>query len=121
MRALPLFAIAIAASAWASSASAEEPWSDNDPNKPMERLEVGDFGFIGAAEYRAQGTYINPISLNTIEQRRIAWLDHRLRLEGGVDYDQKVKLFTSIDVLAGVLWATTAHRSSRPSPMPARP
>ena len=104
MRAPSLFAIAIALSAPALPVLAEEPWSDNDPNKPMERLEVGDFGFIGAAEYRAQGTYINPISLNTIDQRRIAWIDHRLRLEGGVDYDQKVKLFTSIDVLSGVLW-----------------
>ncbi len=90
--------------AWASPVLAEEPWADADPALPPERLTLGDFGLTGGAEYRAQGIYINPISLNTIDQRRLSWIDHRLRLDGAIDYDEKVKLVTSVDVLSGVLW-----------------
>lgn len=88
----------------AAPASADEPWIDADPAFPPVRVPIGDFGVAGGAEYRASGTYINPISLNTISQRRIAWLEHRLRLDGAIDYDEKVKIVTSIDILDGVLW-----------------
>jgi len=95
----------LAAVAAPSVATAEEPWSDPDPPAPPIRIPiVGDFGAWGAAEYRASGTYINPIALNTINQRRIAWLEHRLRLDAGIDYDDKVRIVTSIDILDGVLW-----------------
>ncbi|MBK6515303.1 MAG: hypothetical protein IPG04_14555 [Polyangiaceae bacterium] len=88
----------------AGAAHAEEPWSDPDPAAPAIRIPIGDFGVTGAAEYRAAGTYINPIAVNTISQRRIGWLEHRLRLDGSIDYDEKVRIVTSIDVLDGVLW-----------------
>lgn len=98
--------LVLAASALMSApdARAEEPWTDADPGTPMLRVPIGDFGVSGGAEYRASGTYINPISVNTISQRRIGWIEHRLRLDGGVDYDDKVRIVTSIDVLDGVLW-----------------
>lgn len=88
----------------ASSAYAEEPWSDPDPPAPPERHAVGDFGFAGGLEYRAQGTAINPLSLNTVSDRRAAWFEHRLRLDGTVDFDEKVRIVASFDVLDGVLW-----------------
>lgn len=88
----------------AGSSHAEEPWSDPDPQWPPERHAVGDFGFTGALEYRAQGTTINPLSLNTVNERRASWLEHRLRLDGTIDYDDKVRVVTSFDVLDGTLW-----------------
>ncbi len=100
-RILPVLSILTALS---SVARAEEPWTDPDPPGPPIRVPVGDFGFSGGAEYRAAGTYINPISLNTISQRRVSWIEHRLRLDGAVDYDEKVKIVTSFDILDGVLW-----------------
>ena len=83
---------------------AEEPWTDPDPPAPPERHAVDDFGFQVGAEYRASMTYVNPISLNTINERRLSYIDHRLRVDGAVDYDEKVKIVTSIDILDGVLW-----------------
>lgn len=90
----------------AGVAYADEPWVDADPGTPSARMPIGDFGLgiTGGAEYRAQGTYINPVSLNSINERRIAWIDHRLRVDAGLDYDEKVKIVTSIDILDGVLW-----------------
>ena len=106
VRALACFSCFVVALVFAfvRPASAEEPWSDNDPKTPPARLKLGDFGLTGAAEYRAQLTYINPISLNTISQRRATWIEHRLRLDGAIDYTEKVRIVTSIDVLDGVLW-----------------
>jgi len=100
----------------ASAAHAEEPWSDPDPPAPPERHVIGDFGFAGGLEYRAQGTAINPISVNTISDRRAAWLEHRLRLDGIVDFDQKVRLVTSFDVLDGVLWGDNGTTGIDPQP-----
>ena len=62
-------------------ASAEEPWADADPKTPPKRYALGDFGATVGAEYRAQLTYINPISLNTTTQRRATFIEHRLRLD----------------------------------------
>lgn len=81
-----------------------EPWTDADPKLTPKRLSLGDFGLSGGAEYRAQLTYINPISLNTIEERRATWIEHRLRVDGAIDYDKKVKIVTSVDIMDGVLW-----------------
>ncbi len=94
----------------------EEPWTDTDPEKPPERFPLGDVGFMVGAEYRAQGTYINPISLNTINERRLAFIEHRLRLDAGVDYDEKVRIVTSIDVLDGVLWGDNGTVGTDPEP-----
>ncbi len=92
----------------------EEPWTDNDPNTPPERLEVGDFGFTGGAEYRAQASYVNPLALNTIGERRFSALEHRLRLDGGIDYQKKIRLVASVDVLDGVLWGDNGTLGSDP-------
>jgi hypothetical protein len=109
-------AIGCASTAWAAPVqSAEEPWNDNDPGTAPDRLAVGEFGFSGGAEYRAQGTYINPISLNTITERRASFIEHRLRLDGMVDYQEKVKLVTSLDVMDGVLWGDNGNFGGVPS------
>jgi hypothetical protein len=97
-------------------ASAEEPWADADPKDPPKRIPIGDFGATVGAEYRAQLTYINPISLNTVTQRRASWIEHRLRLDGSVDYTDKVRIVTSIDVLDGVLWGDNGVVGKAPEP-----
>lgn len=110
---------AVAASLALSSASvalADEPWIDADPGGPPERHAVDDFGFVGAAEYRAQLTYVNPLSLNTVTDRRIGYIDHRLRLDGGIDYDDKVRIYASVDVLDGVLWGDNGTQGGLPEP-----
>ncbi len=94
----------------------EEPWTDADPVAPPERHAVGDFGFNLGAEYRAQGTYINPISLNTINERRLGFIEHRLRLDAAADYDEKVRIVTSIDILDGVLWGDNGTVGTDPEP-----
>lgn len=105
MKLRALFAF-LAMSFVAHAAHADEPWSDNDPAEPPARLAIGetDFGLSGAAEYRAQLVTINPISLNTTKNRRASFLDHRLRLDGTIDYDEKVRIVTSVDVVNGLLW-----------------
>jgi len=102
----------------ASAARAEEPWSDPDPPAPNGRLQLGDsdFGVTGGAEYRAQLTYVNPLSLNTVNERRISYIDHRLRLDGGVDYDDKIRIVASVDVLDGVLWGDNGTQGTLPEP-----
>jgi hypothetical protein len=85
-------------------AFAAEPWVDADPKAPPKRLAISDIGLRGAAEYRAQLTYVNPIALNSVTDRRIGYIDHRLRLGGTVDYKDMVRLTASVDALSGVLW-----------------
>ena len=99
------------------AAQQEEPWTDPDPPGPPERHAIGeDFGFSVGAEYRAQGTYVNPISLNTINERRLGFIEHRLRLDASVDYDEKVRIVTSIDILDGVLWGDNGTVGTDPEP-----
>jgi len=93
-----------------------EPWSDNDPGEPPTRYKVGDFGFRGAAEYRAQGVYVNPIDVSSETENKAAWLEHRLRLDGTVDYLDKIRLTTSIDALDNVLWGDNGHLGTDPEP-----
>ncbi len=110
---------AFAASSCVASASvalADEPWVDADPEGPPSRLALDDFGFTGGAEYRAQLTYVNPLSLNSINERRIGFIEHRLRLDGGIDYDDKIRIVTSIDVLDGVLWGDNGTQGTLPEP-----
>ena len=96
-----------------------EPWSDDDPAEPPARIQTSptsDFGFRGAAEYRAQGVFVDPLDVSSETENKAAWLEHRLRLDGTVDYLDKVKLTTSIDMLDGVLWGDNGRLGSDPEP-----
>jgi hypothetical protein len=81
-----------------------EPWSEDDGLGVPVRHEFGDTGFELGAEYRANWLYVNPIDLNGDKNRRASWIEHRLRLDSAVDYDEKVRLVISIDALDGTLW-----------------
>ncbi|HEX3345016.1 MAG TPA: hypothetical protein VHS09_10615 [Polyangiaceae bacterium] len=105
-----VLATRLAGAAW------PEPWSDDDPAAPPTRLAVGDYGFRGRAEYRAQGTYVNPIDLSSETYYRSFWLTHRLRLDGAVDYEDTVKITTSVDALDGVLWGDNGNLGTDPEP-----
>ncbi len=101
---------------FASPAAALEPWSDADPPAPPERFALGNFGFRGAAEYRAQAVYVNPIALSSETGRRLTFVEQRLRLDGGVDFQDKVRLTTSLDVLDGLLWGDNGTFGGTPAP-----
>ncbi|MFO0661265.1 MAG: alginate export family protein [Polyangiaceae bacterium] len=96
-------------------ARAGEPWADADPGKPPERTAFGDYGVRPGAEYRANWLYVNPISLNTANDRRASWIEHRVRLDGTIDYQDKVKLVLSTDVLDGVMWGDNGTFTSDPA------
>src|SRR5689334_16251561 len=106
--------LALASLSSATPASADEPWADPDPGAPPKRLAVSDIGVRGGAEYRAQLVYVNPISLNTTTDRRAAYIDHRLRLDLGVDYKDVVRLTASADALSGVLWGDNGSLDKEP-------
>lgn len=93
-----------------------EPWSDADPAAPPKRVAIGDYGFRGGAEYRAQLTYINPIDLSSETYYRSLWLQHRLRLDGAVDYKDTIRITTSVDALDGVLWGDNGNLGTDPEP-----
>lgn len=107
---------ALFAGLWASPASAQEPWIDNDPSGPKERFAVKEFGFRVGAEYRAQMTHIQPVSLNTVTDKDLSFIDHRLRLDAAVDYMDKVRIVTSMDALSGVLWGDNGTLGKDPEP-----
>ncbi|HEY8039079.1 MAG TPA: hypothetical protein VIF15_04765 [Polyangiaceae bacterium] len=112
-------ALLLAASSLASPAEATppEPWSDPDPPAPPERHPLGeDYGFRGAAEYRAQSVWVQPVSLNTTTDRNLEYLDQRLRLDGTFDYRDLVKLTASADVLESVLWGNNGTLGQDPEP-----
>lgn len=96
----------------ASEAGAVEPWSDQDPVGPPARLPLGaSTGFRGGAEYRANATVIRPLDLNGTRDRHFSVMEHRLRLDAGLDWEDKVRLNTSVDVLDGVLWGDNGTRA----------
>lgn len=96
---------------------AAEPWADADPAvKPRRFAVFSDIGVRGGAEYRAQALYVNPISLNTVSDRRIGSIDHRLRLDAAVDYRDMVRIVGSVDALSGVLWGDNGDLNVPPSP-----
>lgn len=95
-------------------ANPPEPWSDADPDAPPTRLALGDFGFRGGAEYRANLLTIQPLALNDEINKQASWIEHRLRLDGTVDYIDKVKITTSIDALDGVLWGDNGDLGRAP-------
>ena len=70
----------------------------------------------GAAEYRANWVLVNPISLNTESQRRASWIEHRLRLDGTIDYQDTVRITASVDALNGVIWGDNGTLGQEPAP-----
>jgi hypothetical protein len=94
-----------------STAHAVEPWSDADPASPPERITIGaSTGFRGGAEYRANAVSIRPLDLASTRERNFGAIEHRLRLDAQLDYEDKVRLHTSVDVLDGVLWGDNGTR-----------
>ncbi len=109
--------VALATATLAGSANAQqEAWSDPDPKAPAPRYALGHLGFRAGAEYRANALYINPIALNSESGRRVGWIEHRLRLDFGIDYMDKVRIQTSADVLDGALWGDNGTLVSGPRP-----
>ncbi len=101
----------------ASDAYAQtEAWSDPDPLGPGSRYALDNFGFRAGAEYRSNLLYVNPVAPNSETSRRVSWIEHRLRLDIGVDYLDKVRLYASADMLDGVLWGDNGTLSSGPKP-----
>jgi hypothetical protein len=93
-----------------------EPWVDPDPDGPPERIEIGeDFGIAPSAEYRAQFTFVNPISLNTEDNRRFSTMEHRGRFGFVVDFEKKIQLHYEMDVLDGVAWGDNGTFGEVPS------
>ncbi|CAN5921333.1 hypothetical protein BH11MYX4_BH11MYX4_29920 [soil metagenome] len=101
----------------AGPAGATEPWSDPDPAAPPARLSLGaSTGFRGALEYRANGLMVRPLDLSGTRDRNIALVEHRLRLDGAIDWEEKIRVTTSVDVLDGVLWCDNGSLGSDPEP-----
>jgi hypothetical protein len=86
-------------------ARAVEPWSDPDPPGPPARMTLGpDLGFRGGAEYRANAVAIRPLDLSSTRDKNFSVIEHRLRLDAGLDWQDKIRLNTSVDILDGALW-----------------
>jgi hypothetical protein len=103
----------------ARSASATEPWSDADPAAPPTRFTLtpdSHFGFRGAAEYRVNMLSITPLDLQATSEKNLQIIEQRLRLDGTVDYDDKVHIVASADLLDGVLWGDNGTLGSTPEP-----
>jgi len=100
----------------ARPAAAVEPWSDPDPADPPARTAFGEFGIRPGAEYRANWLHVEPLSLNTTSKRNIDWIEHRLRLDGIVDYQDKVKIIASADIFDGTMWGDNGSLGKDPAP-----
>jgi hypothetical protein len=93
-----------------------EPWIDRDPDQTPTRTKLPfGFGFRGGAEYRAQMTYVRPVSLNTETARNLSTIEQRLRLDGALDYKDMLHVVFSADVLDGVLWGDNGSLGGNPS------
>ncbi len=102
---------------FARSAAAVEPWSDPDPPGPPERHALGEHtGFRGALEYRANAVSVRPLDLASTRDRSFGTIEHRLRLDGQLDWDDRIRFATSIDALDGVLWGDNGQTGGDPSP-----
>ena len=100
-----------------SAAGATEPWSDADPAAPPSRLSLGaSTGFRGGVEYRANAVSIRPLDLNGTRDRNFSNIEHRLRLDGAIDYEDKIRIVSSVDLLDGVLWGDNGTLGSTPEP-----
>lgn len=94
----------------------KEPWVDIDPKGPAARITLGDIGVRGGAEYRANLVYVNPVSVSSESARRVSWIEHRLRLDLGLDYMDKVRVVASADMLDGALWGDNGSLAEGPRP-----
>jgi hypothetical protein len=92
-----------------------EPWADADPPAEPRRYSLGQFGVRGGAEYRAQLVYLNTISLNTENAREASFIEHRLRVDLGADWRDKIRVVFSSDVFSGVLWGDNGTYGGDPS------
>lgn len=93
-------------------ALATEPWSDADPVEPPARLPLtASIGWKGGAEYRANAAVVKPLDLATTRDQNYGVVEHRLRLDAGIDWEDRVRLVTSTDVLDGVLWGDNGTRA----------
>jgi len=102
-----------------SPAAAVEPWSDADPPAPPSRLTLSPdshFGFRGAAEYRVNALAISPLDLQSNTNKNLQIIEQRLRLDAAADYDDKVHIVVSADLLDGVLWGDNGTLGSSPEP-----
>ena len=100
-----------------SSAQAVEPWSDGDPAAPPERLSIGaSTGFRGGLEYRTNALLVRPLDLNSTRDRNISLIEHRLRLDAAIDWEEKVRIVSSVDVLDNVLWGDNGSLGTEPEP-----
>lgn len=106
---------AVGLSLVSGSALALEPWVDPDPDGPPKRYELGAIGVAADAEYRAQYSYVAPQSLTTEDQALYSVMEHRLRAGATIDYQEKVKLTTSLDLVDGVLWGDNGAYGGEPS------
>jgi hypothetical protein len=103
----------------AGAARATEPWSDPDPPAPPTRFTLtpdSHFGFRGAAEYRVNMLSVTPLDLSATSEKNLQIIEQRLRLDGSVDYDDKVHIVASADLLDGVLWGDNGTLGSNPEP-----
>ena len=101
----------------ARGADATEPWSDPDPAGAPSRLSLGgSAGFRGGLEYRANALLVRPLDLSSTRDRNISLIEHRLRLDGQIDWEDKIRVATSVDVLDGVLWGDNGSLGSDPEP-----
>ncbi len=115
VRTIVVSLLATALTAITLPAAAAEPWSDADPPAPPERTAFGDYGFRGAAEYRANALAITPLSINGASGEDLRWVEHRLRLGGTIDWKERVKLVVSTDLLDGALWGDNGDFGGNPS------
>src|SRR3954452_23744193 len=113
-----LGALLFASMALASStAAAVEPWSDPDPAAPPSRLSLGpSTGFRGGLEYRANAVLVRPIDLQATRDRNFSVIEHRLRLDGAIDWEEKVRVTASVDVLDSVIWGDNGSLGTSPEP-----
>ena len=87
-----------------AQATDPEPWTDDDGRDQPRREEFGEYGARFDGEYRANWLYINPINLAGERNRKASWIEHRLRLNTTIDFQDKVRFVTSVDALNGTLW-----------------
>ncbi len=92
-------------------ARAAEPWAHADPEGSVARVPLGaSIGFRGAAEARANALAIRSLDLQGKRDRNFAVVEHRLRLDAGLDWEDRVRVVTSTDLLDGTLWGENGTR-----------
>ncbi|MDB4995336.1 MAG: hypothetical protein JWM74_2768 [Myxococcaceae bacterium] len=86
------------------------------PATPVPPSEPSGVGFRGGVEYRANVVSVTPLDLSGTRDRNFSIIEHRLRLDAAVDWEDKVRIATSIDALDGVLWGDNGTLGQAPEP-----